>query len=657
LSNPRSQVWTRHRKARRRFLPRLERLEERTALTLFTLTSPTSLGRLPDGLTPVGGIVLDLVGVNGRRVVSQLPARALFQGFFSGGTPEEYRGNPGTIGIQTSFTPEVVRALGGGLAELAVRVTLFDGDTGPGDFDLGDNFLLLNGLPVGNFSAAVTEETSADGETSLSSNPAGGFRDGRLDTGFFLARDPAFLAEFYARLASTSQVVYQLDDLDPFDNLFDFTQGIDGGLAGGGSPPIVVNVLPRVTSVAGDGPALEGSPVAVTVTAVDPDGGEQPLTYQFDFDGDGVFEQSTTNGTARHVFADEGTFRVRVRVVDVDGGAASAETVVEVFNAPPRLEGLTLPAQVVRGDSATLSALFTDPGSADALTVVVDWGGTGTTTVSLAAGSQSFAAARLLDVPAGTYTVTVTVADEDGGLAEARLTLTVVEPPVPAPAPAPVNLDAQLAIALTAVAPSEVADEGPAALPPVPAAAVPEVAEAAPLLPGPQNPVPLVGGESGSEPEEVAPAAADVVAALAERGSQAAAQVAAAVAQAVRPLADRAAEALDQAFMSLQAEANRIRLAAAEGAALGPAAPPAAAEPAAAPAVASPTATPAPPPPPPARPRGAVLRTTMLALTALVVYRNWSGSRTAPTALIRRLRRGAPPVPTNPAGSDAGADE
>src|SRR5262249_20525206 len=156
----------------RRFVPVLEILEDRIALTPFTMTSPTSRGELPSGVTPVGGIVLDLVGINGRRLVAQLPASSLFRGMFDTGTPAAFRGNPGTIGIQPGSPLPILAALGGGLPEVAVRVTLFDGDTAAGEFDFKDNELLLNGVAIGNFSDVPTQETTEDGLTDLSDNPA-----------------------------------------------------------------------------------------------------------------------------------------------------------------------------------------------------------------------------------------------------------------------------------------------------------------------------------------------------------------------------------------------------------------------------------------------------------------------------------------------------
>ncbi len=206
----------------------------------FTTTSPTSKGLLPSGVTQVGGIVLDLVGKNGVRVVSQLAASSLFQGSFSSSI--------GTIGTQTGFTQQLIDTLGGGLSEVAVRISLYDGDTGQNEFDDNQNWLLLNGVEIGNFSNVVTQNTSSDGQTIYSTNTAGGFRNNLLDTGFFYSNDSTFLSTFYTSL-STGQVAFQLKDSDPGDNVFDFKQGVSGSLVNVGQPPVIaVNNAPTLTS-------------------------------------------------------------------------------------------------------------------------------------------------------------------------------------------------------------------------------------------------------------------------------------------------------------------------------------------------------------------------------------------------------------------------
>lgn len=198
--------------------------------TPFTTTSPTG-GALPTGVTEIGGIVLDLTGTNGTRVVSQLAASSLYVGFAST--------NPFTIGTQTGFTAGVVGALGGGLASASVRITLFDGDTAAGNFDFNQNTLFLNGINFGNFSSVATQNTNASGTVAGSSST--GFRNNTLDTGFFTSTNAGVLASLFASLSSGS-VAYSLSDVDPFDNFFDFTQGIDGGLVNVGQGPTVTGV-------------------------------------------------------------------------------------------------------------------------------------------------------------------------------------------------------------------------------------------------------------------------------------------------------------------------------------------------------------------------------------------------------------------------------
>jgi hypothetical protein len=201
--------------------------------TTFTMTSPTSEGLLPTGVTEVGGLVLDLVGTNGTRVVSQLAASSLYKGYF--GT------NPGLIGTQTGFDSSVTSELGGGIAEASLRLTVYDGDTAASNFDWNDNFLLLNGAAFGNdsgnFSAVLTDRTNNTG--TISSATEYGFQNNRLNTGFFYSNETTALANLYSSLISTELVKFTLKDSDPFDNYFDFTAGIDGSLWDVGTGPII----------------------------------------------------------------------------------------------------------------------------------------------------------------------------------------------------------------------------------------------------------------------------------------------------------------------------------------------------------------------------------------------------------------------------------
>jgi VCBS repeat-containing protein len=92
----------------------------------------------------------------------------------------------------------------------------------------------------------------------------------------------------------------------------------------------VVNLPPRILSITDDGPAAPGSELTVSVLASDPAGPHDPLTYEFDFDNDGVYEISNDTGAAGHAFPVNGNRVVGIRISDGDGGHAVSVTTVSV---------------------------------------------------------------------------------------------------------------------------------------------------------------------------------------------------------------------------------------------------------------------------------------------------------------------------------------
>lgn len=214
----------------------------------FTYNSPT--GRvLPSSVSPVGGIVVDLIGLNGARVVAQRAATGLFIGdapalpLFS-------------IGTQAGFSDALLSQLGGGLAKAAFRVSLYDGDTRAGDFDDGDNFLQINRIRIGNFSDVSTIETDGVGGVSGTGDIANGFGNNILNTGFFYTANPTTLSAIFASLLARHEIDYGYEDIDfPGEQYLDFTQGIDADIVDIGQPPVVVDpggptVTPEPTTVA-----------------------------------------------------------------------------------------------------------------------------------------------------------------------------------------------------------------------------------------------------------------------------------------------------------------------------------------------------------------------------------------------------------------------
>jgi hypothetical protein len=189
--------------------------------TLITDNSGLGTNVTGLGVTTVGGIVVDLEGINGVNVVSQLSANSLLNGFCNV--------DPCLIGTQTGFSAGVLGALGGGLSGASIRFTLFDGDSGAGDFDFNQNTLLINGFAFGNWSSVNAENTDSNG-ASLGTTSGGGFRDDLLDTGWFTSVDAGLMASLFTSLNNTNQLIFELSDTDPGDNFFDFTQGLDQSL-------------------------------------------------------------------------------------------------------------------------------------------------------------------------------------------------------------------------------------------------------------------------------------------------------------------------------------------------------------------------------------------------------------------------------------------
>ena len=206
--------------------------------TTFTRTSPTG-GLLPGAVTEVGGLVFDLKGLNGVRVVTQIAASSLYTGFADA--------NPLRFGSQSGFAP-VLGALGGGLQSASVRITLYDGDSQPGNFDFNDNTLRIGtsfatGADFGNWSTVATQQTSNDGLTLFGSGVSG-FGNDILSTGFFSTNNAGTLGTLFSAL-QTGSVNFYLNDVDPFDNFYDFKQGVEGSLINVGTGPVVVPGVPE----------------------------------------------------------------------------------------------------------------------------------------------------------------------------------------------------------------------------------------------------------------------------------------------------------------------------------------------------------------------------------------------------------------------------
>jgi uncharacterized repeat protein (TIGR01451 family) len=111
-----------------------------------------------------------------------------------------------------------------------------------------------------------------------------------------------------------------------------------GGLSSANFVLTVNNVAPVIASVSNNGPITEGDAATITVEASDAAGANDPLSYEFDCDHNGVYEVGPqADNSAPCTFGSAGSYTVNVRVSDGDGGEASGATLVTVNPAPPTI--------------------------------------------------------------------------------------------------------------------------------------------------------------------------------------------------------------------------------------------------------------------------------------------------------------------------------
>jgi hypothetical protein len=152
------------------------------------------------------------------------------------------------------------------------------------------------------------------------------------------------------------------------------------------------------------------------------------FTYAFDCgSGSGYGAYSATNTTSCST-ADNGTRTVKGKIRDKDGGVTEYTGTVTVNNVNPTVTiTSTYGALFQVNAAATVTASFTDPGTADTHTCSITWDAIASTgTVAEANGSGTCAGSKTL--PTGVYMVTVTVTDDDGGSGSAQTMVVVYDP-------------------------------------------------------------------------------------------------------------------------------------------------------------------------------------------------------------------------------------
>lgn len=199
---------------------------------------------------------------------------------------------------------------------------------------------------------------------------------------------------------------------------------MDGGEMPGSilSQCVVSQAIPPTANAGGPYFGEEGSSVTFDASSSsDSDG--TIVKYEWDLDGDGVYE--TQGVKVEKTWSDDYSGTIRLRVTDDQGLNSVETTTVNVSNVSPTVEAGP-DAVAASGQEVSFNGTFTDPGD-DTHTITWKFGD-GTQTEGTLTPSHVF-------YKPGTYTVELEVKDDDGGVGSDTLQVKVN------PVPAYVNFD------------------------------------------------------------------------------------------------------------------------------------------------------------------------------------------------------------------------
>jgi len=168
----------------------------------------------------------------------------------------------------------------------------------------------------------------------------------------------------------------------------------------------------------------EGGTVALAGSGDDAEQDPATLVYEWDLDGDGVFGETGAQAERGDEVGPEPIFDalgldgptsydVALRVTDAQGATQTALATIDVLNAPPLIDSLSVPGSGTQNAPIDLAVAASDPaGVNDPLTYTWTVTRPDSTSFPLSGTTASFTPDQ-----SGTYTVVVEVADDDGGVA------------------------------------------------------------------------------------------------------------------------------------------------------------------------------------------------------------------------------------------------
>jgi PKD repeat protein len=141
-----------------------------------------------------------------------------------------------------------------------------------------------------------------------------------------------------------------------FESTIDAAFGLPDGpganslVASGSLSPIVTRAVRAVLATS---PVSGTAPLTVNFNAAGSQAVAGIASYSFDFNGDGVFDQTGTAPTASFAYAKLGRYKVTLRVADTEGDSDVTSQIVTVAASAPTVSGVGLAARAFRAKQGT----------------------------------------------------------------------------------------------------------------------------------------------------------------------------------------------------------------------------------------------------------------------------------------------------------------
>jgi hypothetical protein len=240
---------------------------------------------------------------------------------------------------------------------------------------------------------------------------------GGVDSGVFLSLDAGAhwslvtdpVAPSVTGVAQLPRPRYAYFDTEPADGFAVYV-----GTQGRGVWRLVFT--PPAADAGGPYVTDEGVEVVLNAAASTDD---DSLTYVWDLDDDGQFDDATGVTAPFTTVGQDGSFAVHVKVTDLDGAYDVADSTVTVLDAAPTIDGIGNDGPVAEGSPVTVTATAGDRGWLDELSATIDWGD-GTPVETSTEHGREPQAVTTLEVSGrhvygdnGRFDVRICVADDD----------------------------------------------------------------------------------------------------------------------------------------------------------------------------------------------------------------------------------------------------